>query len=297
MPDEEPQPWNGIGLPPAARERLARAADAQVATSLLSVPDAAALAEVGFAPVGEVMGCIVEQVGWQGFGCDMAYGWNTSRTVTSGTRSRWAGLSPYVEALYRGWDTALRRLLEEARLLGADGVVGIRLSDHHLGSDNLEFVALGTAVRGHGPGRASVPFTTELAGADVAKLLHAGWVPTGIAVGIAAAVRHDDYRTQQQRWRWQANTEIDGYTDLVQTVRHDARTQFERRARNHGGEAVLVSDLDLHVWEREVSDNHTDHYARARFVGTAATSFRRAPADPTSSLSILPLGRPKETRR
>ncbi len=297
-PRDEQQPWDGVGLPPAARSRIARAADSHVAGSLLSVPEAAALAAVGFTPVGEVMGCMVEHIGWRGVGCGYGMGYGTgygSRTVTSGSGSRWAGLAPLMDAYYRGWDTALSRLLQEAVALGADGVVGIRLSQEHLGGDNREFLALGTAVRGAGP-RATTPFTTDLSGTDTSKLLHAGWVPTGIAIGISAAVRHDDYSTYQQRQTW-SNTQIDGYTDLVNAARHDARTQFERRARAHGGEAVLVSGMRLKIWEQEPSDGHTDHVAQATIIGTAATSFRRTASAPTNSLTILPLDRTKETRR
>lgn len=297
VPSSDGSTWDGVGLPPAARERITRSAESHVAGSLLSVPDAAALAGVGFRPVGEVMGCIVEQISWTGWGCGYTYGWSDSRTVTAGSSGRWAGLGPYVEALSHGWETALRRLVAEATALGADGVVGITLQQSHLDARTSEFVALGTAVRGDGGARAARPFTTDLSGADVSKLLHAGWVPTGVAIGISAGVRHDDYRTQNQRWRWSSNAEIDGYTDLVTSIRHDARRQFERRARAHGGESVLVSSMGLRVWENEPSDNHTDHYAEATFIGTAATRFHRTATAPTSSLTILPLTRAQENRR
>lgn len=294
MPASDSSSWDGRGLPPVAAERLARAASSGVATSLLSAAGAAGLAAVGFAPVGEVMGCIVEHIGWRGYGCGSPY---APRTITSASGNVWAGLGPYVKALYRGWDTALARLLAEATALGADGVVGVRLSETRLDAGgNREFLALGTAVRGNSRSRADRPFVTNLGGQDAAKLLHAGWVPTGIAVGISAAVRHDDYRTQQQAWSW-TNTQVDGYTDLVNAVRHDARTQFETRARRHGGEAVMVTGMGLRVWEHEPSEGHRDHYAEATFYGTTTTQFHRGKAAPTTSLSILPLrGTAKEKR-
>jgi uncharacterized protein YbjQ (UPF0145 family) len=145
--------WDGRGLPPAAAARMARFRADGVRTSLLDVPDMAAVSGVGLPPVGEVMGCMVEHIGWQGFGGCGLYGpgagwaasWGT--TVTCGQRARFAGYKPYVDALYRGYDTALARMLTEAQAMGADGVVGVRLSVNHLGQDNREFVALGTAVR------------------------------------------------------------------------------------------------------------------------------------------------------
>src|SRR4051794_41385050 len=120
-------PWDGRGLPPAARARLERSRADRVRASLLPVAGAAGLAACGLTPVGEVMGCIVEHLGWSGFGCPYyGYGYGSSGiggpTVTSGGGYRWGGYAPYADALYRGYDTALGRMLEEAKTLDADGV-------------------------------------------------------------------------------------------------------------------------------------------------------------------------------
>jgi uncharacterized protein YbjQ (UPF0145 family) len=309
--------WDGRGLPPAAAARMQRFAVDGVRTSLLDVPGMASVTGVGLPPVGEVMGCIVEHIGWQGFGgCGwtgfgggmsgifgpgmaggipgtfgggIAGGWGAT-TVTSGGRSRYAGYAPYVDALYRGYDTAIARMLTEARAMGADGVVGVRLSVNH-GQDNREFVALGTAVRSAGPDHPAQPFVTDLPGADVAKLLHAGWVPVSIAVGISVAVRHDDYRTRSQASAWGWNTEVSGYTELVQYVRADAREQFAAHAARAGGEGALVSSMGLRIWEQEPTDGHRDHVAEATVFGTTIVRFHRGPSAPTRALTILPLRR------
>ncbi|MFN2534921.1 MAG: hypothetical protein ABR528_06680 [Pseudonocardiaceae bacterium] len=60
--------WDGRGLPPVAAERMARFARSGLRTSLLTVPGAVGAQSVGFDPVGEAMGCIVEHIGWSGFG-------------------------------------------------------------------------------------------------------------------------------------------------------------------------------------------------------------------------------------
>src|SRR4051794_41845138 len=58
--------WDGRGLPPVAAERARRAAAGGPWTSLLTAPAAAGLKAAGFDPVGEVMGSIVQQIGWSG---------------------------------------------------------------------------------------------------------------------------------------------------------------------------------------------------------------------------------------
>jgi uncharacterized protein YbjQ (UPF0145 family) len=263
-----------------------------VRTSLLDVPGATSVTGVGLPPVGEVMGCMVQHIGWQGFGGCGYYGpsagWGLG-TVTSGAGARYSGYRPYVDALYRGYDTAIARMLMEAQAMGADGVVGVRLTVEHLGQGNREFVALGTAVRGQGAVHAPRPFVTDLPGADVAKLLHAGWVPASIAIGIAVAVRHDDYATQRQAGAWGGNTEVSGYTELVQHVRADARQTFGRHASRAGADGAVVSHMGLHVWEYEPSEGHRDHVAEATVFGTAIARFHRGRTAPTRALTVLPL--------
>jgi uncharacterized protein YbjQ (UPF0145 family) len=284
--------WDGQGLPPAAAARMQRFQADGVRTSLLDVPGAASVTGVGLPPVGEVMGCMVQHIGWQGFGGCGYYGpsagWGLG-TVTSGSGARYAGYRPYVDALYRGYDTAIGRMVTEAQAMGADGVVGVRLSVEHLGQGNREFVALGTAVRGQVTVHPPRPFVTDLPGADVAKLLHAGWAPASIAIGIAVAVRHDDYATQRQASAWGWNTEVSGYTELVQYVRADARHTFERHAGRAGADGAVVSDMGLHIWEYEPSEGHRDHVAEATVFGTTVARFHRGRTAPTRALTVLPL--------
>jgi len=241
------------------------------------------------------MGCAVMHIGWRGAGCGMYGGLfsGSAPTVTSGRPSGYAGYAPYVNALYHGYDSALDRLVTEARALGADGVVGVRLSATHLDQGNREFVALGTAVRAAAAGgpRPPWPFTTELAGQDLAKLLLAGWVPATIALGISMAIRHDDWTTRSQRGLFAGNVEVGGYSELVQHVRADARQRFGERVHRVGADGAIVSFMSMNMWSIEPSDNHTDHVAEAMVMGSTVARFHRQAAAPTDALTILPLRR------
>jgi uncharacterized protein YbjQ (UPF0145 family) len=272
--------WDGRGLPPVARARLARFGQGSARTSLLSAGGAAGVESVGLTPVGEVMGCIVQHIGWRGWGGCGMYAFNTFTppTITSGAGSRYAGYRPYVDALYRGYDTAMTRLLAEAAAIGADGVVGIRLGVASIGDaadGNREFVALGTAVRAHSRTRPRAPFTTELAGQDIAKLMHNGWMPAGLVYGIAVAIRHDDYATRAQRSWTAGNVEVSGYTELVNHVRADARAQLEQRAARLSADGCVGTRVHMHVRELEPGEGHVDHVAEATVFGNAVVRFGR----------------------
>jgi uncharacterized protein YbjQ (UPF0145 family) len=297
MNDGMVESWDGRGLPPVARQRIARAAADGVRTSLLPVNGAAGIETAGFDIVGEVLGTIVMQISWAGFG---GCGWTPMAgiggfgvgpgTVISGSRSaRWAGYAPYVQAITGGRDTALNRMLTEAAALGADGVVGVTLTDQAMEGNKREFMALGTAVRSRGRERPARPFSTDLSGQDVAKLLLAGWVPAGIAYGISVAVRHDDWRTQSQVAVFAGNQEVTGYTELLTHVRADARREFARSAARHGGDSALMSSLHHHVWEYEPGENHRDHVAECVITGSAIARYHDSAFRPGRSLTILPL--------
>ena len=299
--------WDGQGLPPVAAQRVQRFQDSHLRTSLLSVPASASLESVGFDTVGEVMGTIVERIGWAGYaGCgmwgnQMGYGYNprVATTVQSASSSRFSGYGPYVKALTDGYGTALHRMLLEATALGADGIVGVRLTTTHMPNQAREFMALGTAVRARSRTRPSRPFTTDLPGTDFAKLVLAGWIPVALQIGLEVAIRHDDWQTRQQAGSLFMNTqniEVSGYTDLVHYTRGSARDKLGRLIASSGADGGIVSDMRLRVWEIEPSENHRDHVAEAMITGTAIARFARHGPPSTSTLTIIPT-RPNVRRK
>jgi uncharacterized protein YbjQ (UPF0145 family) len=287
--------WDGRGLPPVAAARIERAAAGRLRTSLFSAREAAALRASGLDAVGDVMGCVVEHIGWGGYGCGAylggsAYGYRYSAppTITSGVGG-YSGYAPYVDALYYGYEVALHRMLLEAQALGADGVVGVRWTQERIDANhNREFVALGTAVRARSVARPAHLFATNLPGQDVVKLMSGGWIPSGLVIGIAVAVRHDDYYTLRQARSWN-NVEVAGYTELVTHVRADARLKFAQRAARHGGDAAIVSDMTMDVWDIEPGENHRDHVAESVVVGSSLAQFHAGAQAPTDALMMLPL--------
>jgi uncharacterized protein YbjQ (UPF0145 family) len=275
--------WEGRGLPPVAQRRIARAAADGVRTSMVAVNGAAGLEVAGFDIVGDVLGTTVMQIAGPGY-CGSA-----PRPARRFGGPRRVSTLPYADALRRGRATALNRLMIEATGLRADGVVGIRLTDELVDGGKHEFMALGTAVRARSATRPARPFTTDLGGQDVAKLLLAGWVPVGLTYGISVGVRHigRDVRAQT-RW-FAGNTEVRAYTRLITWVRADARRDFTRSAATLGGDCALLSSMYLHARRLEVAESHTDLVAECVITGNTIARFAATSLRPATSLTILPL--------
>jgi len=113
---------------------------------------------------------------------------------------------------------------QECAELGGDGVVGVRLRVMPFHEIGLEFFAIGTAVRADGAARPRVPFTSDLSGQDFAKLLRAGWVPTGLVQGVGAMAQHGG--RLRNFGLMSGNQEIATTTRLVHATRDAASTGY-----------------------------------------------------------------------
>jgi uncharacterized protein YbjQ (UPF0145 family) len=285
-------------LPPAAESRIAEIRRSGTWGSALSADEFAAIRSVGFEPVGQVLGAAVYNIGYTGgWSCPGAWagygGFATpyqSVTAVSGTGSM-GSFGPMVQTLYNARRRALGRMTEECEELGGHGVVGVSLTIGSFPAGGLEFKAIGTAVRAPGGVPLPQPFTSDLSGQDFAKLIMAGWAPAGLALGISIGARHDDWLTiNQTRWG-SGNSEVTGYTDLVNSARHDARTQLDRDVTRIGAEGVVVKSMDMRIREREcpMQEHRRDHIAEVTIIGTAIAQFSRSRLHREGSLAILSL--------
>ena len=90
----------------------------------------------GHAPVALVLGNCVFHIGRRSLGTTL--------------RSLWRNveLAHITEGLYQSRELAMTRMQDDALEKGADGIVGVTLTEksHHFGSHVLEFLVLGTSV-------------------------------------------------------------------------------------------------------------------------------------------------------
>lgn len=296
-------------LPPAAQRRLEQQRASGATGSLFSAPAAASARSAGLAPVGEVFGCLVMNLGWAGGGCQWwspgmggMLGWATSPVTTSGSRSSggYSGFAPYVHAYEAAWHGALDRMLAEARALGAHGVVGVRIGRTRLEGYSWEFAALGTAVRSTDPGIVPFPtspgevWATNLSAEDCASAILSGYLPREIVLGMSVSTKHEDMELKQQRSAWSGNTEVSGMTLLIQAARDEARHRRAASATHVGGAELVITDMDLTEFETTCAQDAQDLHAEAVFVGTTLVPIphSRVSAQASRATAILPLRDP-----
>jgi uncharacterized protein YbjQ (UPF0145 family) len=267
--------------------------------SALTSDEFASIRSVGFEPAGQVLGACVYSIGFTGgYACPGAWGsWGYGAPVRTTTqvssRGGYGSYAPLVKAMYEARHKALDRMSAECEALGGHGVVGVRLTIGPFPAGGLEFKAIGTAVAAPGGVHLRTPFTSDLSGQDFAKLVHSGWMPAGLVLGITIAARHDDWQTVGQT-RWSAgNAEVTGWTDLVNDARHDARQQLDADVKRMGAEGVVIASMEMRVREREcpAQEGRRDHIIEAVNIGTAIVKFTSSHSERNrqSPLAIMSL--------
>jgi uncharacterized protein YbjQ (UPF0145 family) len=285
------------GLPLNAVDRLREQAARQgtpghIFTSDLSVNELSLVGGAGYQPLGQVMGSSIYHVGFQ---------WRTQNWRNSVRQGQGIAyeLDVLTQAFYNARHLALGRLQQEAALLGATGVVGVRLErkEYEWGMGLLEFAAIGTAIRETDapfPANGTPPILSELSGEEFWKLRQAGYRPVGVAVGNCTYYQIPSWSTQNvttggffNTGSWQ-NIELPDYTQALYDARELAMGRMEQEARTVGGTGVVSVDLDIDAEPHHVEVNkrtRIDMLYHFTAIGTAIAPY----ASRATGLSITPV--------
>ncbi len=151
---------------------------------------------------------------------------------------------------------AISRLQQEARLLGAHGVIGVRLERkfYDWGANLIEFAASGTAVALEGQPVPKNPFVCALSGQDFYALRRGGFFPVGFAFGTCTyyhvATRSNQYASQS----W-GNVELTDYSKAIYHARRSAMTRLEKEAAHVHAEGVVGVTVEKYISTYEVDNN------------------------------------------
>jgi uncharacterized protein YbjQ (UPF0145 family) len=274
----------GGGLPTRATERLTMKASSgrsqAVWTSNLSLDDALGLEHLRYEPLEHVLGASVYHVGYNIY--------NTARWHSGDV----AMLS---EAMYKARNLAVGRMVQEAQLLGAHGVVDVKLEEkaYEWGNHLIDVVANGTAIRvraaraGAAAAPLPRPFVCNLPPQKALALLQLGYVPAHLAMGFSAYYQVTSWADEQQMrgWRssWQ-NSEMAAFTQATSHARHIGIERMREDAAQHGADGIIGADVGFHVheigvyrtppWSSE-SERIEDHLVRFTALGTALVALGR----------------------
>lgn len=212
-------------------------------TSDFSVNEFLMVRKAGFEPIGLCLGSCVYHVGVQ----YSSWKRNEEMQVLSA-------------AMYNARELAMKRMRDEAKSMGADGIIGVRLTIKKVEFDDalLEFIAIGTGVvhtdekknfRAHDGG----PFTSDLSGQDFMVLLNSGYRPIEMVMG--SCVYHVAHRGLAASIRSSGmNVELDTYSSAMYHARELAMERMSAEASQAKAEGVVgvIVEEKSHVWQSHI---------------------------------------------
>ncbi len=146
---------------------------------------------MGLRPLGLVQGYYFAQVSsWSAYSGYPVRNYPCACYEVGMHQTGWLGRVDDLDRLWTGAHaTALGRMLDEAAALGAAGVVGVTTDMSHPTNENsCEVHVYGTAVAVPGARPGGRPWSTQLAGQKLAKLVEIGFVPTSVAYARCTAM-------------------------------------------------------------------------------------------------------------
>lgn len=257
----------GNVIPASATQRLC----AGLFTSDLSVDELVCLEDLGVEPLGFVLGSSIFHVGLQ----VSQYGQNMEMNVLS-------------QAMYSARSLSIGRMEAEGATLGADGIVGVRLTitQYEWGPDLIEVLAVGTAVRtrdraSHMLPQHGRPFSSDLSGQDFWKLVQTGYRPVRLAMGTC--VYHVAHQTFRQVWNKAfRNAEMENFTQATYEARELAMGRMEAEASQAGGTGIVGVRIEEKSW------GWGSHIIEFFAIGTAVVRVE-APRRALTPAMTLPL--------
>ncbi len=274
-------------IPTQARERLEiqKRQGANFFTSDLSCQEYLLTREAGYQPIGLVMGTAFYKVSFWGY-------FRNYRTFTG-------ELTSLTQAQLAARELAVSRMRQEAAILGASGVIGVRLKTRNFdwSSRTIEFTAVGTAIRVPSRTPDPQPFTSDLSGQEFWQLHQAGYWPKGLVFGICSYYIHTDNNTRAivnpglfglLSGNWLMNQELTQYTQGFQLARHLAMSRLTADVQKLGASGAVGMDIDTDVEDIEYEiNNRTYHDLLAHFIAIGTAILEDEPPKQKSARSPL----------
>jgi hypothetical protein len=179
----------------------------------------------------------------------------------------------WTEGHAQGWETALRRLGQEAQAAGANAVLDVKMRTVPIYvSDSMDFTLIGTAVKVDGLPPSTEPIIATVPALEFVQLLEADVVPTGIAIGAHYEWMYDWRGTAAGQGWW--NNEAIQLSRLWEQVRQRAHADLRQRARARGN-GVLAHLNFSQMFEREMGEQQPRQFLARHIVIATTVDARR----------------------
>ncbi len=181
------------------------------------------------------------------------------------------------EAYNRASELAVNRMNQELQLIGAHGIVGVRMTiaRHEWAEKTIEVQLVGTAVDcpGTPPSR---PWMSDLSAQEWFALRRAGYEPVGLVWGHCAWWLYTSYSDEVDETSWQ-NIEMTHWSQGLSQARHLALSKIQSQTKNHGGHGIVGVKIErrldrMHLYGANVSEaakERLHHNLLLSIIGTA----------------------------
>jgi hypothetical protein len=180
----------------------------------------------------------------------------------------------WTEGHEEGWRTALKRLVAEAAACEANAVVDVKLRTSAAEGSSMDYTLVGTAIRFDKLPPSPEPVVATTSALEFVRLLEAGIVTTGIAVGA-----HYEWITDQGYGGGLAGNFFSGNQPLAtmsrfwESVRRQAHRELRQDASRQGN-GVLAHTHFGQLIKREVEKQPDQYLGRHIVIGTVVQARR-----------------------
>jgi hypothetical protein len=180
-----------------------------------------------------------------------------------------------------GWHLALARMGQEALALGANAIVDVKMRKIALQiGESMDFTVVGTAVRIDGLPAGEHPIAATVPALEFVRLLEAGIVPVGIAIGAQYSFLDptSEYaaRRMEGSGRLFSNAALPQLSRFWEGIRRHALSELRKDTQRQGS-GVLAHTHFGQLFKIESGSNSPPRFlGRHIIIGTVVDSTRSA---------------------
>ena len=183
----------------------------------------------------------------------------------------------WTEGHASGWRSAQHRLREEALACGANAVVDVKMRTvKRAHSASMDFSQIGTAIKVQGLPPSTDPIIATAPLMAFIRLLQAGVVPVGLAIGVQHDWLVDQTRAYSGTFTW-SNQELSTLSQFWETLRRRTHRQLKADAAMHGNGVLAHTELSQLIKQEGEDKGPIRYLGRHLVLGTLVQSGEGSP--------------------